>query len=930
VEPEVAGLIDFSSLDLGGIEPVDLDIQNAYSSWLSEGNTGSLSDFQAATSETTPTDLTDAGGADHTDTGTIAPPGLLAEAFDPKPMIGLAPPKTEMAPAPAVAPEAGIRATPFAPLFVEKATEYGISPRYLDRTAAVESRYDPNAQNPRSSAGGLFQFINGTARDYNLTNRFDPVQATDAAARLARDNAATLKNALGRDPTDGELYLAHQQGAGGAIKILSNPDAPMESLVGSEAARLNGGAGLTGSQFAQKFISKIESGASAFAPTANAGRAPQPYEDRMASIGAQRLPSDGFDGSRLPNVQNVDTTQAERPGLLGDLLSPKRAIPGGQAPLSNFNAIPGAIDPAFTYQDGPRALPRAPEPTARDMVAGARTGGARSTAIARDNRADNPAVRSATVSTTGGRALNPVMQEDLSNAPDGGARQFAAMEASRGGPFSMLGGGQEAPQAATGSVAPAAAGDAPAAGSAPVQSASGGATAAPASGGGWKMSDTMSDFFMALGSSLLSSPKGRPLQNFGQAFNALTVASQDRQKTAGQVNATALLLRRAGVPEADIPVLSIDPKTAAGYLDQMRAMKAQADEAAFTKQLYGSGAGAGAAPSQPSASPPVTAAGTPAPSGAPVTPQAQTGGETQAPPAPAADAERQRVRAEIANFERMYRAAPSDKMREQVKFEITRRENRLKELGDPLDREAKQLDVESKRRALSQVDPPKVQVVKQPDGSEVALQWDGASGTFIPLKAPAGGNNVGAGPTNPYALPGKPTEDQSKSAGFATRMAEAETIVAPIEAIGTDKTQAALNNLPFGVNNLVISKDRQKYNQAKENFITAVLRKESGAVIGDQEFAREERKYFPVPGEGPEIIEQKRKSRQNAIRSMMGAAGSGYKLPESTGLEEKASDKKAPGASDVLADARAAIARGAPKDAVVKRLRDAGIDPTGL
>jgi hypothetical protein len=145
----------------------------------------------------------------------------------------------------------------FAPLFAEKEKEYNLPEGYLARTASLESSFNPNAKNPKSSASGLFQFINSTARQYGLADPFDPVASTDAAARLAATNAAGLKRALGRDPTAGELYLAHQQGLGGATKILSNPNASVASLVGGEAARLNAGGGKTGGQFAQQWLNKF-------------------------------------------------------------------------------------------------------------------------------------------------------------------------------------------------------------------------------------------------------------------------------------------------------------------------------------------------------------------------------------------------------------------------------------------------------------------------------------------------------------------------------------------------------------------------------------------------------------------------------------------------------------------------------------------------
>jgi hypothetical protein len=149
--------------------------------------------------------------------------------------------------------------TDFARLFSTKENEFGLPPGYLAKTAQVESGNNPNARNPNSSATGLFQFVKATGQQYGLTNPLDPVASTDAAARLAADNKRALTQALGREPTAGELYLAHQQGAGGAVKLLANADAPAEAVVGPEAFRLNGGQpGMTAGQFASKWTSKID------------------------------------------------------------------------------------------------------------------------------------------------------------------------------------------------------------------------------------------------------------------------------------------------------------------------------------------------------------------------------------------------------------------------------------------------------------------------------------------------------------------------------------------------------------------------------------------------------------------------------------------------------------------------------------------------
>lgn len=143
-------------------------------------------------------------------------------------------------------------------LVTQAAARYGVDPAALLRIAEMESGLNPAARNPRSSAGGLFQFIDGTARAYGLADRFDPVQASDAGARYARDAAESLRRGLGRDPAGGELYLAHQQGPAGALRLLRNPDAPAASLVGERAVTLNGGTpDMTGRQFADLWINRF-------------------------------------------------------------------------------------------------------------------------------------------------------------------------------------------------------------------------------------------------------------------------------------------------------------------------------------------------------------------------------------------------------------------------------------------------------------------------------------------------------------------------------------------------------------------------------------------------------------------------------------------------------------------------------------------------
>jgi hypothetical protein len=137
--------------------------------------------------------------------------------------------------------------------FSQVEQEYRLPAGYLGNLAQRESGGDPNARNPKSSAGGLFQQIDANAQQYGVADRFDPVQSTIGAAKFASENASLLRQTLGREPTAGELSLAHQQGGTGAVRLLSNPNARAADIVGEDAVRLNGGSpNMTAMEFAQQ------------------------------------------------------------------------------------------------------------------------------------------------------------------------------------------------------------------------------------------------------------------------------------------------------------------------------------------------------------------------------------------------------------------------------------------------------------------------------------------------------------------------------------------------------------------------------------------------------------------------------------------------------------------------------------------------------
>ena len=122
------------------------------------------------------------------------------------------------------------------------------------------------------------------------------------------------------------------------------------------------------------------------------------------------------------------------------------------------------------------------------------------------------------------------------------------------------------------------------------------------------------------------------------------------------------------------------------------------------------------------------------------------------------------------------------------------------------------------------------------------------------------------------------TVEASKAAGFANRMVLAAQTLNKMEAGGFDPAtlqQAAGQRLLGG--NYILTSDQQVYAQQQEDWVRAKLRQESGAVIGDQEMIKEIQTYFPQPGDGPEVIAQKAKSRRVAEETMIGQSQGGFK-----------------------------------------------------
>jgi hypothetical protein len=114
------------------------------------------------------------------------------------------------------------------------------------------------------------------------------------------------------------------------------------------------------------------------------------------------------------------------------------------------------------------------------------------------------------------------------------------------------------------------------------------------------------------------------------------------------------------------------------------------------------------------------------------------------------------------------------------------------------------------------------------------------------------------------------TEGQSNSLGFASRMMLNEGTINDVVSRGY--RPGGLTEFGFTPERLR-SDDRKTYDAAKENWIAAALRKESGAAIGKDEYSAADRQYFPQPGDSDKVLKQKATLRSTVFKSMKAGIG---------------------------------------------------------
>ena len=177
--------------------------------------------------------------------------------------------------------------------------------------------------------------------------------------------------------------------------------------------------------------------------------------------------------------------------------------------------------------------------------------------------------------------------------------------------------------------------------------------------------------------------------------------------------------------------------------------------------------------------------------------------------------------------------------------------------------------------------------------------------------------------------PEKMTESQAKALGFGMRAANSSEILDLVGEGGEiqpgliKRSAEAIPLVGEGLGtalNWTQSPEQQQVEQAQRDFINAILRRESGAVISDSEFSNARAQYFPQPGDSPEVIKQKRRNRALAIEGF-----SQEVEPVRPGMIKGAAAK-----ARALFEARKAIQQGADPAAVQQRLRQMGVNESEL
>ncbi len=237
----------------------------------------------------------------------------------------------------------------------------GFSPQGAARLVSIESRGNPNAVAPSGKFVGLVQAGTPWWNTYGEGSPFDPAASLKALSKAGPAYAKALEPILGRQPTDAELYVVHQQGLKGGPALFANPNARAGDIVGDAAIRGNGGnPNGTAKQFTDMWTAKFNGttpatsiapfgGRTLQMPGTAPGVAPAPNPDArkldfasQGGLGALPAPPIAPPAKPLPApLLDVGSASAATPAPVASVATPAAASAAGApatTPPSNIGS----------------------------------------------------------------------------------------------------------------------------------------------------------------------------------------------------------------------------------------------------------------------------------------------------------------------------------------------------------------------------------------------------------------------------------------------------------------------------------------------------------------------------------------------------------------------------------------------------------------
>lgn len=186
--------------------------------------------------------------------------------------------------------------------------------------------------------------------------------------------------------------------------------------------------------------------------------------------------------------------------------------------------------------------------------------------------------------------------------------------------------------------------------------------------------------------------------------------------------------------------------------------------------------------------------------------------------------------------------------------------------------------IEAARKSYNQADDKAATAPRERFNVQPILLPDGTTG-LVRI-------NMDTGETTRVTLPdgagsGRGTDTERLSKAYLDRSSASD-----VTARGFETQLAALGSqLDVKLPNLIKSESGQQYMQAKDEFINASLRRESGAAIQPSEYTRYDKIYFVQPGDTLATIKQKQAARERVIQGFKVAAGNMGATPKTSAKE---------------------------------------------